>query len=233
MKWSIGLGTDRLGNEMQAGTERECVCVCACVLQHGIDGHIKRTVVAAHNPQAFRQSAAKSQKESPPSHYLIDHHPAFQNPRPGSPPRAICRVTSGIAARWEVSRNVPPSATDELRCRSRIDHIALVSFAARLPPPPRPPPRPRPPPPPRSRPRPRATSSKTSFSLKKPTSMANRFNPGPIFLSAVIAAVYFALNATASAWDSRTLALAALHWGDWGPWVAWAHSRARMALARV
>lgn len=49
--------------------ERMCVCVCACVLQHGIDGHIKRTVVAAHNPQAFRQSAAKSQKESPSSHY--------------------------------------------------------------------------------------------------------------------------------------------------------------------
>lgn len=36
--------------------------MCACVLQHGIDGHIKRTVVAAHNPQAFRQNAAKSQK---------------------------------------------------------------------------------------------------------------------------------------------------------------------------
>lgn len=31
MKWSIGLGTDRLGNEMQTGTERENVCVCVRV----------------------------------------------------------------------------------------------------------------------------------------------------------------------------------------------------------
>lgn len=31
-----------------------CVCVCACVLQHGIDGHIKKTVVAAHESPSLQ-----------------------------------------------------------------------------------------------------------------------------------------------------------------------------------